>query len=104
MWGGVCHTITLPDARTLVRAGMATPSRRAPGSFCGLVFATSEYRTPDEALEVLARRPSATGLARAASQRPRSGGDAVPAGVLGHPSPSVTSSSASGGTPSIRRL
>lgn len=78
MWGGVCHTITISDARTLVRAGMAAPSRRYLGSYSGLVYATSEYRTPEEALEVLARRPSATGLARAASSRARPG--AAPGG------------------------
>lgn len=69
MWGGVCHTISVADARTLVRCGMATPSRRYLGTYSGLVYASSEYRTPEEALAVLARRPSATGLARSA-QRP----------------------------------
>lgn len=71
LWAGVCHTVSMTDARILVRSGMATASRRYPGSYSGLVYATSEYRTPAEALEVLARRPSATGLARAASQRVR---------------------------------
>lgn len=74
MWGGVCHTIAVADARILVRSGMATPSRRYLGSYSGLVYASSEYRTPEEALAVLARQPSASGLARAASQRGRAGG------------------------------
>ncbi|UUY05748.1 hypothetical protein LRS13_09570 [Svornostia abyssi] len=39
----------------LVRAGMAEPSRRASGSYDGLVFATTEYRTPHEALAFIAR-------------------------------------------------
>jgi hypothetical protein len=69
LWAGVCHTISMTDARILVRSGMATPSRRYPGSYSGLVYATSEYRTPGEALEVLARRPSAVGLAREAANR-----------------------------------
>lgn len=76
LWAGVCHTVSMTDARVLVRSGMATPSRRYPGSYSGLVYATSEYRTPGEALEVLSRRPSATGLARAAASRPRPGAPA----------------------------
>lgn len=72
LWAGVCYTVPMTDARILVRSGMATPSRRYPGSYSGLVYATSEYRTPDEALEVLSRQPSAIGLARAAAGRSRS--------------------------------
>lgn len=79
MWGGVCHTIAVADARILVRSGMATPSRQYLGSYSGLVYASSEYRTPEEALAVLARQPSASGLARAASQRGRAGGKPVAA-------------------------
>lgn len=62
MWGGVCHTVSVADARALMRAGMAEPSRRQPGRFDGFVFATSEFRTPAEAVVAL------TG-GRAANQR-----------------------------------
>ena len=72
MWGGVCHSVAYEDARTLVRAGMAEPSRRQAGSFDGLVFATSEYRTPGEALAIIARSSGGRLALSAAAGRPKS--------------------------------
>lgn len=72
MWGGVCHSIAYDDARTLVRAGMAEPSRRASGSFDGLVFATTEYRTPHEALAFIARGRGGAAALKASAARPGS--------------------------------
>lgn len=71
MWGGVCHSIAYDDARTLVRAGMAEPSRRASGSYDGLVFASTEYRTPHEALAFIARGRGGAAL-KASAARPGS--------------------------------
>ena len=53
MWAGVCHSVPQDDARLLVRAGMAEPSRKASGQFDGLVGASTKYSTPSEALRAL---------------------------------------------------
>lgn len=72
MWGGVCHSIAYDDARRLVRAGMAEPSRRASGSYDGIVFATTEYRTPHEALAFIARGQGGAAALKASASRPGS--------------------------------
>lgn len=67
MWGGACYTVGHADLKRLVGAGMAERSRREPNRYDGLIFATSRYQTPAEALSFLGREAGDLGAVSAAT-------------------------------------
>lgn len=67
IWGGACFSVEHADLKRLVGAGMAERSRREPGKYDGLIFATSRYATPADALAFLAREAGDLGSVSAAT-------------------------------------
>lgn len=67
MWGGACFSVAHADLKRLVGAGMAERSRSEPNRYDGLIFATSRYQTPAEALAFLGREAGDLGGVSAAT-------------------------------------